>query len=77
MFLKLNRWQFGMECLIERLLWVRHRLRGWLGGCTGISCEESPDSIGQQCRVTPGQGNLRESATENRPPLVGKGETVG
>ena len=39
--------------------------------------EESPDSPGHQSRVTPGEGNLRESATENIPPLFcGKGEKV-
>jgi len=27
--------------------------------------EESPDSTRQRCRVTPGGGNPRESATEN------------
>ena len=33
--------------------------------------EESPDSTRQRCRVTPGQGNLTESATEKRlPPLA-------
>ena len=32
--------------------------------------EESPDSLKQRCRVTPGQGNLTESATENRPPYI-------
>lgn len=31
--------------------------------------EESPDSTKRWCRVTPGWGNPRESATENRPPL--------
>ena len=48
--------------------------------------EESPDSLKQRCRVTPGRerrGNLpfpTESATENRLPYwkqKGKGETVG
>ena len=41
--------------------------------------EESPDSPKQRCRVTPGGGNPRESATENRlpPSGAGKGETVG
>jgi len=41
--------------------------------------EESPGSTKIRCRVTPGEGNLRESATENRPPgisMTGKGETV-
>jgi hypothetical protein len=32
--------------------------------------EESPDSTRQRCRVTPGRGNPRESATENRPPCI-------
>ena len=32
--------------------------------------EESPDSIETRCRVTPGGGNPRESATENRPPRL-------
>ncbi len=36
------------------------------GTCKGF--EESPDSTRQRCRVTPGWGNPRESATENRPP---------
>jgi hypothetical protein len=31
--------------------------------------EESPDSRWQGCRVTPGGGNPRESATEKRLPL--------
>ena len=49
--------------------------------------EESPDSRWQGCRVTPGGGNPRESATEKRLPLLrtevrlrkrkGDGETVG
>ena len=33
-------------------------------------CEESPDSMRRRCRVTPGGGNPRESATENRPPCI-------
>ncbi len=46
--------------------------------------EESPDSTRQRCRVTPGRGNPRESATEKKPLLrfatakhMSKGETVG
>ena len=31
--------------------------------------EESPGSMETRCRVTPGGGNPRESATENKPPL--------
>jgi hypothetical protein len=43
--------------------------------------EESPGSTETRCRVTPGGGNPRESATENKPPArasapAGKGETV-
>ena len=40
--------------------------------------EESPDSVKQRCRVTPGGGNPRESATESKPPgrVSGKGERV-
>ena len=43
--------------------------------------EESPGSTGSGCRVTPGGGNPRESATENKPPdaengHAGKGEKV-
>ena len=40
--------------------------------------EESPDSMKEGCRVTPGGGNPRESATEKRLPCMhGDGETVG
>jgi len=44
--------------------------------------EESPGSTEVRCRVTPGGGDPRESATESTPPLPredragGKGETV-
>ena len=45
--------------------------------------EESPGSTGTRCRVTPGGGDPRESATESRPPAgagfgrpAGKGERV-
>ena len=37
--------------------------------------EESPDSTELQCRIMTGEGDLRESATENKPP-IGKGEMV-
>ncbi len=30
--------------------------------------EESPGSMGTRCRVIPGEGDLRESATESKPP---------
>ncbi len=40
--------------------------------------EESPDSLKQRCRVTPGRSNPTESATEIKPlPQGSKGETVG
>ncbi len=45
--------------------------------------EESPGSTETRCRVTPGGGNPRESATENESAADtgngrrGKGETVG
>ncbi len=31
--------------------------------------EESPDSAELQCRLTTGEGNFRESAAENKPPV--------
>ncbi len=44
----------------------------------GVPLEESPGSMQARCRVTPGGGDPRESATENSPPHPrGKGETVG
>ncbi len=40
--------------------------------------EESPGSMEKRCRVTPGGGDPRESATESKPPIfIGKGERVG
>ena len=39
-----------------------------LDGCVTAFKEESPDSSEHQSRVIPGEGNLRESATENIPP---------
>tara|TARA_Y100001970_G_scaffold286858_1_gene410046 strand:+ start:1292 stop:1417 length:126 start_codon:yes stop_codon:yes gene_type:complete len=38
---------------------------GWMAA---VIAEESPGSTEKQCRVTPGEGNLRESATESIPP---------
>ncbi len=32
--------------------------------------EESPGSKGQGCWVTPSEGDLKESATENKPPVI-------
>ncbi len=57
------------------------RAEGWMVAAHCLFCrqcgEESPDSLRQRCRVMPGQSNLTESATEMKPPLAGKGETVG
>ena len=41
-----------------------------------ILSEESPGSIRTQCQLMAGEGDLRDSATENKPPDRGKGETV-
>ena len=41
-----------------------------------IIVEESPGSIRTRCQLTAGEGDLRDSATENKPPNQGKGEKV-
>ena len=38
--------------------------------------EESPGSVKTQCQLTTGEGDFRDSATENKPPDRGKGETA-
>ena len=38
--------------------------------------EESPGSMKAKCWITSSEGNLRESAAENIPPIFGKGEMV-
>ena len=38
--------------------------------------EESPGSVKTQCQLMTGEGDFRDSATENKPPNQGKGETV-
>ena len=38
--------------------------------------EESPGFLKVQCQLTAGEGDLRDSATENIPPNQGKGEKV-
>jgi len=38
--------------------------------------EESPGSVETQCQLMTGEGDFRDSATENKPPNQGKGETV-
>ncbi len=40
-----------------------------LDGCGG-NFEESPGSSKAGCRVTPGQCELRDSATESKPPIL-------
>ncbi len=50
-----------------------HQMRGGPDGRVPgpwSMCEESPDSTRQRCRVTPGRGNPRESATEIKPPFA-------
>ncbi len=44
-------------------------MAGWPRSRCNAGDEESPDSLRQRCRVTPGRGNPTESATENRPPF--------
>ena len=41
-----------------------------------ILIEESPGSIKTQCQLITGEGDFRDSATENKPPYQGKGETA-
>ena len=41
-----------------------------------LKTEESPGSVKTRCQLMAGEGDLRDSATENRPPNQGKGETV-
>ena len=41
-----------------------------------ILIEESPGSKKTQCQLTAGKGDFRDSATENKPPNQGKGETA-
>ena len=44
------------------------RLDGRSGKDRKVAGEESPGSIDIRCRITPGGGDPRESATENEPP---------
>ena len=48
-----------------RLPYATSRAEGRMAAPSG---EESPDSLKQRCRVTPGRGNPTESATENNLP---------
>ena len=41
-----------------------------------ILIEESPGSVKTHCQLMAGEGDFRDSATENKPPNQGKGETV-
>ena len=47
----------------------------WIFADINLS-EESPGSIKTQCQLMTGEGDFRDSATENKPPNQGKGETV-
>ncbi len=40
-------------------------LRGWLDGRGGVTCRGKSGLHMKWCRVTPGGGNPRDSATEN------------
>ena len=44
------------------------------GGNRKVPREESPGSIEQWCQITPSEGDLKESATENNRQEIGKGE---
>ena len=48
----------------------------WIVAIMINSSEESPGSIKTQCQLTAGEGDFRDSATENKPPYQGKGETA-
>jgi hypothetical protein len=57
------------------------RLDGRSGKDREVAGEESPGSLDMRCRITSGEGDLRDSATENEPPRRvafsrGKGEKV-
>ena len=62
-------WQ-TLQTLQRSMRQATEQSRGWPGGRGGGTApvEESPDSMRQRRRVTPGRGNPRESATENRLP---------
>ncbi len=62
-------------CLVESMhICSALRMAGWP---RNDGFEESPDSTERRCRITPGRGNPRDSATENRRPRMrGNGETV-
>ena len=48
----------------------------WIVAVEFDSIEESPGSKKTQCQLIAGEGDFRDSATENRPPNQGKGETA-
>ena len=47
----------------------------WIVAITNV-IEESPGSRKTQCQLMTGEGDFRDSATENKPPNQGKGETA-
>jgi len=48
----------------------------WIVAIGILPIEESPGSIKTQCQLIAGEGDFRDSATENKPPYQGKGETA-
>ena len=81
--------RIGADAYLHRASWPDGRS----GKRRKAAGEESPGSMETRCRVTPGGGNPRESATESKPPafaltrfgaarparaaIAGKGERVG
>jgi len=49
---------FFATIISEQAVWPQH-----------FGVEESPSSTGQECLVTPGGGDPKESATERKPPM--------
>ena len=48
----------------------------WIVAIKFYLIEESPGSEKTQCQLMTGEGDFRDSATENKPPNQGKGEKV-
>ena len=56
---------------------IAELLGNWIVAIMAIVIvEESPGSLKTRCQLTAGEGDLRDSATENIPPYQGKGEKV-
>ncbi len=54
----------GRDAYLFAVSW----LDGRFGNGGNAAGEESPGSMEARCRVTPGGGDPRESATESKPP---------